>query len=312
MNDSADREQVFISQMEEKWKGFRAEVIKEGRVALVRLPMGFDSSEPVWIPVFDPDPRLNVDLYLILGEVDKVGEVSGGKLSKGQAETMSWAVSDLGLPVVVAVHAVLNQGMDKNQMREMFGEARIGETISTVVALTGPARAGKSMFARYMEIKYGVTSVSADGYGAVTLAKYKEARTIRDLLSMKINDIRGSGEWSVTMALDAIVEEYRDGKRPAVLIVDFPGYHIDENGMMTRPKSTIDVLGKQGMLSVAMSRYRGENDTEVYPILKDGPIDVALLNQYAKSFWEQFNLLGRMSEQGNRHDFVRLCKNVAE
>jgi len=157
------------------------------------------NQQSVWVTAVETNPSF------------KISPPSNETITSDQLESIHFAITTLNIPVIVAGHAVLNQGLNQQEMVKIFGIPNTQEPSLTTL-LSGPASVGKSALARRLELE-GWTVVNFDIF-------------TQDQFSLPIDP--NIKQKSFSSCMDLLCQKYHHCQRPKKLLIDNGGFHIDQ------------------------------------------------------------------------------------
>ncbi len=190
-----------------------------------------------------------------------------------ERERLIYAQKKLKLPSLVAVHLVMNKGMNQGEMRAIYGQPGDEVQIPGLLSLGKLSMQGKTLLAVELR-RRGVKVVNLDEFSEENLDSYwgllggnPQSLTTEEAVERILAGIgrekKEKGDWTMMKALDRLAGVFVEGNRPEAVVCDMPGYRIPVEGEEARMRNVFDLVGEGGMIMIMLGRFEGvEQQTE--------------------------------------------------
>lgn len=181
-----------------------------------------------------------------------------------QKESIVYAREVLKVPMITAIHEIMNNGKTKEELEEMFGIPDEDTETPAVISIGKTSRLGKTMLAAILRTQgeevVGLGGFSGDGvdvyYEAAT--KDREDPTVEEAVTNMI-DCAGKSKNKASRptareALDRLSKQLAGGRRPELVICDMPGMRLPDDGGDPRMVSAYDAIRDYSMTCFQLGR----------------------------------------------------------
>jgi len=260
-----------------------------GGMSILRLPD--KNGKPIYIPSYRVSNFEGKGFYPPeLGDRSKILEGLGfatdmvikSELTPSQRERLRFALDDLKLPVILAVHLALN--------REDLGLENLlkpdeSDPYPVTLAIIGRPGVGKSFLVALLSYNENYPIIDLDSFSGFFSLRYREklqeesggrkldvaeARRIVSSLEWdrRAKESDGKGNTTLRAVLDKALEEVlKDGNRSSLYLVDLPGipgeydYRTGRSHGRLRPLDIFDLVAVESCESMILNTHQLTDET---------------------------------------------------